>query len=128
MLQEENMDPSPNTTAKKRVQRSILLGLGSIIGTPLVAVGWIVALLSLHPGQPDEYGVIVNLIFIGLLILCAGMGMACVVIAFTTPKILGSWQGKAAVILAVLVALLLLPYLGSNIYSAIFEYNMLFPG
>ena len=122
------METPPNTTAKKRAQRSILLGLASIIGTPLAFVSWIVALLSLQPGRPDMHAAIVNLIFIGLLILCAGMGVACVVIAFTTPKIFGSWQGKAAVILAVLVALLLLPYLGSNLYSAIFEYNMLFPG
>ena len=122
------METPPNTTAKKRAQRSILLGLASIIGTPLAFVSWIVALLSLQPGRPDMHAAIVNLIFIGLLILCAGIGVACVVIAFTTPKILGSWQGKAAVILAVLVALLLLPYLGSNLYSAIFEYNMLFPG
>ena len=122
------METPPNTTAKKRAQRSILLGLASIMGTPLAFVSWIVALLSLQPGRPDMHAVIVNLIFIGLLILCAGMGVACVVIAFTTPKIFGSWQGKAAVILAVLVALLLLPYLGSNLYSAIFEYNMLFPG
>jgi hypothetical protein len=98
------METPRNMAAQQRVKKSLLFGMGSIIITPPVIFIW--AWISVQDAEriPTQY-----VMLLGLLILCIGMQVACVITAFPEPKNPSSSQGKTAVLLAVIVVSLLLP-------------------
>ena len=98
------METPADAKAPKRARLSILFGLGSLITTPIVTF-----ILAWFPVEVAERRLVEYVLLLGLQILCAGMGVACLITAFPEPKNPRSWQGKTAVFLAVFVFLWSLP-------------------
>ena len=108
------MEDSPNHKAQHRALRSLLLGLGSLLITPPVLFTWAWIPVEEAERMPAQYALL-----LGLLLLCIVMGAACIMSAFPEPKNPGSWQGRTAVLVAVLVAILILPVSAGMLYYRI---------
>ena len=94
-------------TKHPRAYISITLGLASLLFTVpvLLLLPWIWS-----PSSSGENWASERFLFLGVHILFIGMNLASVITAFYDGPSPKSWQGKTAIFLAILVALLILPF------------------
>ena len=110
------MENPPNSRPQKRARRSLLFGL-IWLALPIISLSWnwlsSGPLEPMLPGMLSPEGVVLDKIIRAIsqtgFVFWILSGVLCVFTAFPEPKNPRTWQGKTAVLLAILVLLIFVP-------------------